>query len=362
MARQPRTSAASYALFKNSAWQVLSDPDVRGLTVGQQANEVYRRSYSEPLDANVPAKQPLIRRNLYRSMVTLFDNANGQRIEVQDGGAWPQLTAAHRDEYQDWVDFLGHWAITRFLCGCFIAQPNNLSATAAAATEAYLHVYPNPQRNLAANWRVALNIRPESIAAAVGAVLPVMNQNNDIDHFKVTAPGYAGKPDSLIVYMVKNNGTYNNIRQALTGAVANLAIQETFNPLWNEFALGQAEASEPPTINYTVQQNPEVEYSSFGMYRSQLTAMAFQRAVAAANGQNPANVAQNAFNNALDTILPEYGVPLANPHEQQALNFQPNDALNAEFMRAYGDLQVVDGVLGNGQGDAYVQAQAVLTT
>ncbi|HEY9080455.1 hypothetical protein [Magnetovibrio sp.] len=335
MARAPRTSAASYALFKQRAWAELTQPATAAMNTGQKSTQLYRNCYTPLLDA-VPAKVPLAGRDLLTAMQTLLFNAgltnagNARRVHIQGGN---DLTNVERLEYEAWSDYLGHWAITRLLCCCLVSEPEDLSANAIAGQRGYLHIYAAGGRVENNNWRVAFNIHPVDIPAAVGAVCPILDANADIGHFKVSAPGSASKPDSLIVYMRRRAATYAGIRAALVTALQNLQIQQTFAPMWEEFQLGMAEAAEPPRVTW-----PTAGHGisiSFGRFRCLVTAIAFETALAQVAGGVLGNLTQPQFDARVDLAFPIYGMPIATPHDQNQLALAANNADNQAFMQAF---------------------------
>ena len=335
MARPPRTSAASYALFKQRAWAELSQPATAAMNTGQKSTQLYRNCYVPLLDV-VPAKVRLTGVPLLGAMQTLLNNAgltnagNARVVHIQGGN---DLTNNHRLEYQAWSDYLSHWAVTRFLCCCLLPQPAGMSADALAGQRGYLHIYAAGGRVENNNWRVAFNIHPSDIPAAVAAVCPILDANADIGHFKVSAPGTASKPDSLIVYMRRQAATYAGIRAALVAALQNLNIQETFAPMWEEFQLGMAEAAEPPRVTW-----PGAAHDisiSFGRFRCLATAIAFETALAQDAAGVLGNLTQVQFNARVDLALPIYGVPIATPNDQNQLALAANNADNQAFMQAF---------------------------
>ncbi|MEG3619670.1 hypothetical protein V5T82_14480 [Magnetovibrio sp. PR-2] len=344
MARAPRTSAASFALFKTCAWNQLSNPANAGGTFRHKAKTLlYDNCYTPSLDPALPPKVALQNRALYLQMQGIFTAVGaGRQIRRQRNGAWPVLNAANlATEYQAWADWEWWETITWLTCGLVAnPQPAALSHNAQRAMGAYLHVYATGGRVENNNWRIAFNILPQNIAAAVAAMCPVLDGNADIGHFKVSAPGTVGKPDSLIVYMRNNPATYAGIRAAILGAVGGLGMQATFAPMWEEFALGQGEGGEPPRVAWNGGANRSS--ISFGTYRCILAVMAFDTALANAGGLG--GLTQVAFDGQVDQVFQNYGLAPANPHDQQALNFAAGQALNDAFMTAYAGYR---GVAGN---------------
>jgi len=352
MARLPRTSAASYALFKTAAWGVLSQPALAGGTLRQKSDALYAQCYTPSLDPGLPAKVALTRRALCLAMAGIFTaTGNVRQVRRQAHGGWPVLNAANLVvEYQNWANYFWWQPLSFITCGLIPnPQPAGLSVDGQNAMGAYLHVYANPGRVENNNWRVAFNILPQNIAAAVAAMCPVLDAHADIGHFKVSAPGTVGKPDSLIVYMRKNIATFAGIRAAIIGAVGGLGIQPTFAPMWDEFALGQGEGGEPPRVLWGAGRRG----MSFGQYRCFLTAKAFDDVVQATVG-GLANVTAVAFGAQVDLVFNNFGLPPAQPEDQQLLNFNAATALNTEFMQDYA---VYDGQAAN----HYTALNAVLT-
>lgn len=365
MARAPRTSAASYTTFKNLAWAQLGSPANAALNTRAKTSLFYDNCYTPTLDPGLAAKVALQGRALCLQMAGIFTaTGNVRQVKRQrGGGAWPVLNnAALATAYQAWADWYWWEPISYLTCRLIgNPQPAALSNDAQRAMGAYLHIYPAAgPRALVPNWRIAFNILPQNMAAAVAALCPVMDAHADIGHFKISAPGTVGKPDSLIVYMNKTAGTYAGIYAAVVGAVGGLGVQETFAPMWDEFALGQAVASEPPKVQ-------GVGGVSFGTFRCILTTMAHEDAVQNVVGGNAAALTGAQFRTAVDTYFNRYGVPIAAPHDQYqivigaapvpaaARTVYITQAQWNEFLTAYGAYKQV-----NAMGHA-VQNRPVIT-
>ena len=365
MARAPRTSVATYTTFKNLAWAQLGAPVNAALGTRAKTNLFYNQCYTPSLDPGLPAKVALQGYDLYNAMAGILNGAGmGRRIRCQ-GNGWPVLNnAAMLAEYQAWATYEWWEPISYFTCRLIgNPQPAPLSNIAQRSMGAYLHIYSNdnPARVEDNNWRIAFNILPQNLAAAVAALCPVMDAHGDIGHFKISAPGTVGKPDSLIVYMNKNAGTYAGIYAAVVGAIGGLGMQETFAPMWDEFALGQAVAAEPPKVQ-------GVGGASFGTFRCILTTMAHEHAVQNVAGGNAAALTGAQFRAAVDTYFNRYGVPTAAPHDQYqiVIGAVPHGGAAArtvyitqaqwdEYLTAYGAYKQVNAM---GRG---VRNRAVIT-
>lgn len=246
--------------------------------------------------------------NGLRANMTNFINGCGGRTIAVQTDDWPIMDkTAMLTQYAHAVD-------------------TALNPAATMAANGYLHVYPTGSQytnggNFTppaghvnhSDWRIGLNIEPTSIAAAATALGPVLDAQNNINHIKYLAPGSIDKNDSVIVYMNKA-GDYNTVKAAVTGAVAGLDIQDCFAIIWEQFADGQAEASEPPA-------------GSFGSYRTAISVLSY-----CSTGGRPD---LDQFLTAARTIYNTFGVTFDNPHEQGAVTAN-NAARNwVEELSAY---------------------------
>ncbi len=320
-----RTSAQSYGDFRTACWTYLSAYNATAfgaLNHRRCMKDLYSNVYSAYNHYNAAPKVALAHPPLYQQMINLIDatntaNGHDNDIKIQTGSPWPVLhgdaaKAAITAEYQNVIG------------GTIL--PAALTANAAAATNHYLHIYPNPVRAVVSNWRIGINVPPGEIAAAVAALIPVMQANPDINHIKFAAPTIVGKPDSVIVYMRNNPVTYAGIEAAVRAAV-DLApafhVVHQFAPMWNELAPGVAVAAEPPRHG-----------GSFGNYRCIIAYAAYllSREMYPGAALNQAN-----FNIEIDDMFNQFGMPTpANPHRQNALA-QPFDPdYEGVFMALYG--------------------------
>ncbi len=335
-----RTSAQSYVDFRAACWAYLSGYNAMGfgaLDHRRYMRHLYNNIYSAYNHYNAIPKVAMAGNLMYQEMINFIDatnvaNGSDNRIRIQTGAAWPALDGdaaknAITAEYQNIIN----------------GVPGALTPNAVNATNHYLHVYPNPVRNaLVSNWRIGINVPPTEIAAAVAALIPVMQANPDINHIKFAAPTMVGKPDSVIVYMQNNVATYAGILAAVRAAV-DLApafhVVHQFAPMWNELAPGVAVAGEPPRHG-----------GSFGSYRCVIayTAYLLTREMYPGAGLTQAN-----FNIEIDDMFNQFGMPTpANPHQQNALA-QPFDPdYEAVFMALY-------GIYKTGNANAYNGAHLV---
>lgn len=237
----PITAAQSYQAFKTACWTYLSG--FNGTAIGalnHQAhmNHIYQNIYSTYNGHNivVPAKVALTNQALYQEMIDIFNATdaahNNNIIRIQNGRPWPQLVGDPAKnlitaEYQATLTALNNLPP--------LPLPA-LSANAVEATRRYLHIYTNPRRVVANNWRIGANIPPNEIARAVAALMPVMQAQANINHIKFSAPTMVTKPDSVIVYLRRdplNLAAYNTTQTAVLcalGAYAEAIAIATANP------------------------------------------------------------------------------------------------------------------------------------
>lgn len=352
-------SVTSYGTFKTRAWALLNNNKYVNANMSTLANDLYNDCYSQPkVNALAADKVALTGRPLALKMReicqeydvnrTVWNQSLGRNIDV----------VALRDEYRDRAAYLNIGLFTRIFCCCCYCGYGDLSDDAISSSTAYLHAFPDPANLMTGadvNWRLVANIEPTSMEAAVRAACDIMDANADIYEFKISAPGYVGKPDSLILYLKNRNATYNNIRQAFTLAVANLNIQGTSAPMVNELAAGVAECSEPPWVTYDVNQTHQF---SFGTYRCFLAAMAFKSALATAGNLGALNAV--AFEQEVDDTFNAYGVPDNNPHRQNAVNYANNTQQYAAFMNALDDYYNVLAGTMSGRNAAFGNPPAIV--
>jgi len=321
MARAPLTSVQSYATFKTWALPVLQTYAARSLRT--KSNALYQLCYTRSLHPDLPPKEPLRNQDLLWSMLGLTNGAGCRRIRAQNLGTMNVAGCAM--EYR------------RSLASPGIV----LSNEATRVTHDYLHAYALNNRAEGNNWRVAANVMPVDIPEVTRRMAQVLDHFANCGHFKVTAPGGAGKPDSMIMYLA-HDGNYAATEQAVRAALDGLAIQETFAPMWNELAPGVAVGAEPPKIQ-------GVGGSSFGSFRCLLTAMAFDAAVQAHVAGHPQNLTVQDFEAEVDAVFARYGVPVNAPHDQFQLvigNVPQNPAARTSY-------------ISQNQWDVYLSAYAI---
>lgn len=289
MARAPVTSVQSYATFKGWALPVLQTYANR--SVKTKSDALYKYCYTRTQHPGLAAKQILNNRDLMMGMLSLAMGVNQHKVRAQKN--WQTLNVAGcAMEYQRTLQEPGIV----------------LSDQALNATRDYLHVYPANGRVEDNNWRIAANVWPIDIPEVARRMCQVSDQFANAGHFKVTGPGAAGKPDSIILYMTKDIA-YNATNAAVLAALQDLNIQETFAPMWNELAPGIAVGAEPPKVQ-------GASGPSFGSYRCLLTTMAFNDAVANLAGGIAANLTAPQFSQTVDAYFDRYGVPAIAPHDQ----------------------------------------------
>lgn len=298
----PRSSDQSYQDFVRLAFDYfvgLGNPAKPN--AASSVHNLYTQYSAYNPDPKVQAKVSLKDKALYNAMITFIDNAANKVVRVQ-GDDWSVLdNVGVRKEYVKRRDD------KKFV----------LSTQAQRALRTYLHVYPAGATNQKSNkvtmpngrpdpnnWRIGINVKPDSIAAALAVLAPIMDSTPDIHHIKFAAPGTAGKPDSVIIYMRKKDKTYTGIRTQVQAALGGLNLQSKFSPMWNEFANGVAEASEPPKNG-----------GSFGTYRCILAYLAYYFLQLTNDDMTPED-----YLGWCDAIFEIFGIPQFEPHQQGPLN------------------------------------------
>lgn len=326
----PRPSDQSYQDFVQIAFghfTGLINP--MNPNAGASARALYTLYAGYHPNLQVAPKVPLVGNALYTALDNLINNVGNRVIRVQSDSLKVMDNAGVRQEYQNRL----------------AGQLNPFTGSADATQWSYLHVYPTGTTGTAGqrpitlpagrpgvrlsngqpdpnyppnNWRIGVNVEPNSMAAAVAALMLIMDNNVDINHIKFSAPGTAGKPDSVIVYLRKKGLTYLGIRGLVQAAVGLLNIQHKFSPMWNEFVDGFAEAAEPP-----------IGGGSFGSFRCNLAVLAYYYLLDSGDGLT--------INNYLawtDTIFEIFGIPQFSPHDQGPLNDPLYDnQMRLEFMQ-----------------------------
>jgi hypothetical protein len=167
----------------------------------------------------------------------------------------------------DWIDLTDDVdVLLAYYATRAAGEPIEPVAGAADLTGAYLHVYPRMPND--ANWRIGVNVEPRDMASAMERFTPLLDHYPGIDHIKFLGPGYAGKADSVIVYLKREEATYAALRDAVLEAAEPLARQARVGAMWNEIRDGIGEASEPPLsgVSFT-QYRVIVFYLAYMEYR-----------------------------------------------------------------------------------------------
>jgi len=291
-----------------------------GASVEDKCDVLYDDCYTRSLHPTVPPKAVLRNQDLFYGMLSVCGGVGDHKVAAQNSGIMNVGGCAM--EYR------------RTLAGPGIV----LSDKALGATNDYLHVYALDDRDEDVNWRVAANVTPVDIPEVTRRMAQVMDHYGNTGHFKVTGPGNADKPDSVIMYMLKND-VYDATRDAILYALEGLSIQATFAPMWNELSPGIAVAAEPPQVEGEAG-------SSFGSYRCLLTTMAFDYAVATHAGGDAQALTAPDFGDEVDNYFNLYGVPVGAPHDQYQLEIGVGVDPRTSYLTA-------------GQWDAYLRAYAL---
>jgi hypothetical protein len=232
-----RTSVQSFNDFILAAWVNLRMPAAQQLSHVQNLRVLYAIAANYNPD-NVAPKASLYGTDRYRSMATYIQSTQigtQHRIRMQDGAAWPDLTAS-----------VGQFA--NYYTAVANQQSPPLIPQAEKLALRYVHVYPAQQAQ--ADWRIGLNVKPQDMAAAMTALVPLLNNSPDIDHMKFLSPGLDSKADAVIVYL-RHTGGYAQLRDAVINAVTGLALEPRVGAMWEEIDDGIGEAAEPPAGSFT---------------------------------------------------------------------------------------------------------------
>tara|TARA_R110002072_G_scaffold77215_3_gene180391 strand:- start:921 stop:1913 length:993 start_codon:yes stop_codon:yes gene_type:complete len=298
-----RTSTQSFNDFAAAVWAYLNanfDAD----EVQDNVSHLYGQIYSTYNPDALPAKSPLTGEKLYTALLATISNSGDRVVRVQKDHWSVMDKDALNLAYQQRKE----------------GKINPLDDQASRARSSYLHIYPTgtttngnkiiPPTDRAKdnNWRLGINVKPNNIAQAVLDLCPIMDQHKDIDHFKVSAPGGARKPDSVIIYMKNDPQTYATIRDAVWDKAKDYDLQPSFSPMWNELESGFAEAAEPP-----------VDGGSFGTYRCLVAYLCYWW-LSIEEGTKPT---RDDYLLWLTAVLVSFGITPTAPHKQEPLDEPP---------------------------------------
>lgn len=226
--------------------------------------------------------------DLWNAMASLLSGLGTQTLKIQQAGNWPEIKA------NVLLDIMKN--PSKYWGSGWINVANSASST-------YIHVYPTPSRNLLqADWRIGINLKPDSIATAVPQLAKIQDAFPCIEHFKFLAPGKANKPDSVNIYLKYDSGSYPTLLNAVEKATDGMR-QQGFSLLWNEVKPGLAECAESPW-----------DTVSFGEFRCLVTCLAYYWAelYAIDNGGN----VDSLFIEYLDYLFPFFGLDVTKPYLQ----------------------------------------------
>jgi hypothetical protein len=279
-----RTSVQSFNDFVGAAWQYLGMPMAQQLSDVQNLRGLYAGAANYNLQ--YPPKASLYGVPLYRAMTTYIQSTHAHQIRLQTGNNWPDLT-------NDVATFAAYYT------ACANRQSLPLNVQAEKVPLRYLHVYPALPAN--GDWRIGLNVKPHSMAAAMTALAPLLDQFPDIDHMKFLGPGSASKADSVIVYLRRDEGRYPGLRDAIIRAVADLDLELRVGAMWNEIQEGVGEGGEPPAGSFTTYRCVVV-YLAYGEYQKSVREPSFC-----------------GFRKFLDARMRLFGLDVNAPHRQGPL-------------------------------------------
>ncbi|MGH6871267.1 MAG: T3SS effector HopA1 family protein [Rhizomicrobium sp.] len=204
---------------------------------------LYNNASAFGVGAETPS-EPLSGIALYRAMATYIGATIPLRIELQTGppGSWPDITASAgelRDYYSAQARFLEETELGK-------APPEPaVPEYAHEATTHYLHVLPREARERS-DWRIGLNVLPQSIAEAMTALAPLIEKYPAICDIKFQGPASTLKPDSVIVYVSRDADRYDDLQAEILRLAETLKIQPRVGAIWDEIAPGIGLAAEAP--------------------------------------------------------------------------------------------------------------------
>lgn len=333
----PYSSVDSYKVFKKRAWGLLKGGAYAKSSMETISDDLYDKCYCEPkVNSKASNKSAIKGKALIKKMrQILAAYGNGRKVLIQGTRQWLDLDKL-AEEYKNRYDYLDANFLKRAFCAADYQGSKPLSDKAQDAATIYLHTYADPIRNTAnVNWRLVANVKPESLDGAVQDACDILDNKPDVIQFKISPPGFVGKPDSTILYVQNKLGSYANIRDTFKTSMSKLKLQKTSAPMVNELDAGIGECSEPPSIRYENPNGPQQKKHqySFGTYRCFLTAMAYRSALKSANTNNK-KLTENDFGVEVDTIFNRYGVPAGNPHMQNPVNYMAQDDAYIQFTEA----------------------------
>lgn len=279
-------STQSFDNFVNAAWNWLNGYGAGQLSVPHRLNALYGLAAAYNPN-NCPPKNRLVNQALYAAMQNYVLATQPCTIRMQASGPWPNLT----NNVAALAQYYGQKAAGN-------NPPND--ALAEQLTRTYLHVYPAQQAP--ANWRIGLNVEANEMAAAIAALVPLLNNHANIDHMKFLGPGDASKADSVIVYLDRQAQGYDQLLQAVLNAVQGLHLQPRVGAMWEEIRDGIGIASEPPM--------PGASFTTYRCLIVYLAYWAFQ--TIGGNGYE-------AYRFYLENILAVFGIDVDAPFAQGPL-------------------------------------------
>jgi Domain of unknown function (DUF4157) len=244
------SSRESFEALVNATWNYLNLPLTELYSDPYNLKAIY--SWAANYNPNgVSPKNALSGKPLYVSMFDYTKATVPYKIVLQTTNDWPDIT-------KNVPAFLKYYA----------EKAEGLSPTfnelAERLTISYLHIYPaKPAKG---NWRIALNVIPADMAAAMTALAPLLEADKfpDIDHVKFLSPGNPGKADSVIVYLNRTEEGYDKLRDAILEAIVGIKLQKRVGCMVEEIAPGIGEIAESP-----------VDYISATEYRCLVIYLAF---------------------------------------------------------------------------------------
>ncbi|MGH6871268.1 MAG: T3SS effector HopA1 family protein [Rhizomicrobium sp.] len=311
------SSRESFEIFLNEAWAYLT--------------------LEERGEKRLPV--PLILQTLWQMAVAPND-ARAIKAPVPPPGLYEVTrqflgeTIPHRCALQtpdrEFIDLTGH---VEALAAQLERLATGRPAEAAGETEekalkflptCYLHVFPKAPS--AANWRIGINVLPDSMPQAMRQFTQLLFDRDDISQIKLMAPGNAAKCDSVLVYLDRRPETYEALRDRIVELATPLAVAPTVSRMWEEIAPGIGEAGEPPMEHDL--------YFNFSGYRCLVLYLAFSTY---RYRHRPDSF--DGFKKRLASIMKLFGLDFDAPHLQNPLPAELMESSGRSFLRGYLDLK-----------------------
>ena len=290
-----KPSAESFADWARASYAYLAVNSGFSLTLELQAIYNIAINYNP---AGLPPVDPLLGVPLWQAMSLYIGEAAHHRTVLQTGapGTWPELRT-HIPAMREY--YIKQAAYLEAVAEGARPKPPVPPRYALEATRLYLHVLPPGDRP--SDWRIGLNVKPQSRAKAIELLAPLIGLHDAIREIKFEGPQSVLKPDAVIVYLQRDD-SYPEIEAAVLARAEQLELEPRVGASWDEIAPGIGVAAEPPMGG------------TFLRYRC----LALQRAFYSYTRAAEAPSTEGFMGFLHDTILP-FGIDTEAPHRQGPL-------------------------------------------